>query len=406
MCLAVYCDYSYRVDEGNLYAELPVSRFLAELALHCERLVMCGRLDPRPGRYPYAIGDVDFAPLPYYDSGAKLASLLRVMPSGIARFWRLLSDVDVAWVLGPTPLAVLFAILTLLRRRRLVLGVRQDTTELFRHRYPDKPLVRWGAVILEGAFRTLARRAPVVVVGPDLARRYRRSPRLHTVYISLLSENDILAFDDHTRSYDGPELHMLSVGRLDPEKNPLLLAEVFAQALHTDPRWRLDVCGKGPLLWTLEQRLEELGVADRATLHGHVPNDGGLLDLYRNSHVFMHVSLTEGVPAVLLEAFATRLPVVATAVGGVPDLVGDCGLLIPPRNADAAVDALQRLISDPELRDELVGRGVRKARTLTRESESARVARFLAGVERGRRPDAPSEPPGSGLVVVGSPCHD
>lgn len=382
MRLAVYCDYSYRVDAGNLYAELPVSLFLAQLAPHFERLVMTGRLDHHPGRYPYAIEDVDFAPLLYYASGAKLGSLLRVMPSGIARFWRLLGDVDTAWVLGPTPLAVLFALLTLLRRRRLVLGVRQDTPQLFRHRYPDKRLLRWGAVILEGAFRALARRAPVVVVGPDLARRYRRSPALHTLYVSLLSETDILAFDDHTRNYDGPELHMLSVGRLDPEKNPLLLADVFAKAVRSEPRWRLDVCGRGPLSGALAQRLEELGVADRASLHGHVPNDGGLLDVYRKSHAFIHISLSEGVPAVLLEAFATRLPVVATAVGGVPDLVRECGLLIPPRDAAAAVDALESLISNPELRGELVERSVRKVRTLTREAESVRLARFLAGTDR------------------------
>ncbi|MGI8557165.1 MAG: glycosyltransferase [Solirubrobacteraceae bacterium] len=382
MRLAVYCDYSYRVEAGRLYAELPVSLFLSELAPHCERLVMAGRLDPRPGRYPYAVGDVDFAPLLYYASGAKLGSLLRVMPSGIVRFWRLLDGVDVAWVLGPTPLALVFAILTLLRRRRLVLGVRQDTVQLFRHRYPDKRLLRWGAVILEGAFRALARRVPVVVVGPGVARRYRRARALHTVYVSLLSETDILAFDDHSRSYDGPELHMLSVGRLDPEKNPLLLADVFAQALRTDPRWRLDVCGKGPLSSALAQRLEELGVVDCATLHGHVPIDGGLLDLYRNSHAFIHVSLTEGVPAVLLEAFATRLPVVATAVGGVPDLVRDCGLLIRPRDAGAAVDAVETLISNPELRGELVERAVRKVLTLTREAECARLAGFLAGADR------------------------
>ena len=385
MRLAVYCDYTYRIQDGELSAELPVSRFLAELAPHCEQLVMTGRLDPRPGRYPYTMEGVEFAPLMHYASGARLGSLLRVMPSGIARFWRLLGRVDAAWVLGPTPLALLFALLTLLRRRRLVLGVRQDLPQLFRHRYPRRPLLRWGAVLLEGTFRILALRAPVVVVGPDLARRYRRSRALHVAYVSALSEHDILELDDDRR-YDGPELHMLSVGRLDPEKNPLLLADVLAAALAGDPRWRLDVCGKGPLSGRLAARLEELGVADRATLHGHVPNDGGLLDLYRRSHALLHVSFTEGVPAVVLEAFATRLPVVATAVGGVPDLVGDCGLLIGPGDAQAAVGALRSLTANPELRATLIERGARKARTLTRGAEAGRVAQFIAATGDPRSP--------------------
>jgi glycosyltransferase involved in cell wall biosynthesis len=379
MRLAIYCDYAYRLEDDRLSAELPVGLFMSALAPHCERLIMAGRLDPTPGHFAYAIEGVEFSPLPYYASGADARSLIRSVPVGVARFWRLLAEVDVAWVLGPTPLALLFSALTLLRGRRLVLGVRQDLPRLFRHRYPDRRLLRWGASWLELAFRALGRRVPVVVVGPDLARRYARSAALHTVYVSLLREQDLEAPTDDLRDYEAAELHVLSVGRIDPEKNPVLLADILAKALEREPRWRLHVCGDGPLKSALAQRLTDLGVSDRATLHGHVPIDGGLLDLYRRCHVFLHVSLTEGVPQVLLEAFATRLPVIATAVGGVPDLVHDCGLLIAPSRADLAVDALQRLITEPALRDELVERAIRKARIHTRESECAQLAPFLAG---------------------------
>jgi len=379
MRLAVYCDYSYRIDGGQLTAELPFALFLRELAPYCGQLTLAGRLDPGPGRFPHAIDGVDFTPLPFYSSGADPVGLIRSMPAGITRFWRLLGTVDGAWVLGPTPLSLLFALLTLMRRRRLVLGVRQDLPRLFDHRYPGRPLLRGGARLLEAAFRGLARRVPVVVVGPDLARRYRRSPALHTLFVSLLSEKDIMATEDDGRLYDAPELRMLSVGRLDPEKNPLLLADVLAEATGADPRWHLDVCGDGPLMGKLAQRLEELGVAGHATLHGNVPIDDGLLDLYRSSHAFLHISLTEGVPQVLLEAFATRLPVVATAVGGVSDLARDCALLIPPRDAGAAARALRRLISDPQLRAELVKRAVLQARNHSRETECARLAQILAG---------------------------
>ncbi len=72
----------------------------------------------------------------------------------------------------------------------------------------------------------------------------------------------------------------------------------------------------------LRARLDELGVADHADLLGYVPITGGLLDVYRSSHAFLHVSWTEGLPQTLFEAFAAGLPVVATAVGGVPDAVG------------------------------------------------------------------------------------
>ncbi|HEX4010842.1 MAG TPA: glycosyltransferase family 4 protein [Solirubrobacteraceae bacterium] len=378
MHLAVYCDYSYRIQDGRLYAELPFGLFLEQMAHDCDRLTLTGRFDPTPGRFPYELSGVGFVGLPHYASGVDPRALARSMPGAVARYWRMLSDVDVAWVLGPTPVALLFAVLTLLRGRRLALGVRQDLPRLFAARYPDRPLLRWGAGILEGAFRLLARRCPVVVVGPDLARRYRRGRAVHNLVVSVLREDEIMPAAADGRCYDAAELRILSVGRLDPEKNPLLLADILAGAVRRDPRWRMDVCGEGPLAEALERRFYELGVGDRATLHGLVPVDGGLLDLYRDSHALLHVSLTEGVPQVILEAFALRLPVVGTAVGGVPDLVRGAGLLVSPSDAGAAVDALEQLAGDAELRARLVAAGVQRARTHSLEAESARVVSFLA----------------------------
>jgi glycosyltransferase involved in cell wall biosynthesis len=376
MHLAVYCDYPYRRRGGELTAEQPVALFLDQLAIHFERLTLVGRLDASPEAFPYRITNARFAALPHYSSGADPRALLRSVPAGVAVFWRLLDDADAAWVLGPTPLSLLFALLTLVRGRALILGVRQDLPRLFRHRYPRRPLLRAGAGVLEGLFRTLSRRVGTVVVGSDLARNYRHARRLHIVHISLLRERDVAEPDDTERDYAGPELTMLSVGRLDPEKNPLLLADVLAQA---DPRWRLEVCGDGPLRDGLARRLVELGVARRATLRGHVPIDGGLVERYRASHALIHVSHTEGVPQVLLEAFATRLPVVATAVGGVPGLVGDAGLLVPPRNAQASARALDRIANDGELRERLVIQATERARAHTLEAECARLADFLKG---------------------------
>jgi glycosyltransferase involved in cell wall biosynthesis len=380
MRLAVFCDYSYRLDDdGRLSAELPFALFLRQLARHCERLVLTGRLDPSPGRYPYLMEGVEFVPLPHYPSGADIGAVTRALPVGIRRFWRMLDDVDVVWVLGPNPpQAIVFALLGRLRRRRVVLGVRQNLPRLIRHRHPGKLHIWLAAWILEAAFRLLSVRFPVAVVGPDLARRYRMSGALHVVYVSLLDEQQILAPQDDDRDYEGAELRMLSVGRLDPEKNPLLLADVLARALAGDPRWRLDVCGDGSLAGALAARLRELGLADRVLLHGHVPIDDGLWALYRRCHALVHISLTEGVPQVLLEAFAARLPVVATAVGGVPELVDGCGLLVPPEDAGAAADALQRLVANDDLRSELVSNASARVREHTLLAECVRLAGFLA----------------------------
>ncbi len=176
------------------------------------------------------------------------------------------------------------------------------------------------------------------------------------------------------RDWDGT-LTALSVGRLEPEKNPLMLADVLARL---DRRWRLVVCGEGPLAGDLGARLASLDVADRAELRGYVPIDAGLTALYRESHALLHVSWTEGVPQILFEAFAAGLPVVATAVGGVADAVGKDALLVPSGDPVAPAMALEELASDRALRERLAASGLQRVRARTLEAEAGRVVQFLS----------------------------
>jgi glycosyltransferase involved in cell wall biosynthesis len=95
--------------------------------------------------------------------------------------------------------------------------------------------------------------------------------------------------------------------------------------------------------------------------------------------VFLHVSLTEGVPHVLVEALSSGTPIVATDVGGVRSALEDgaAGLLVPPGDAAALTTALFQLVDDDALRTRLVEHGLGLARERTLENEAARVAAFL-----------------------------
>ena len=373
--LLVYTDYVYRREGDAVYAERAFALFLAELRGYVDRLVIAGRLDPEAGESHYRLPpDVEFVPLPHYGSLVHARQSVPAMFGSLVRFWRALGGVDTAWLLGPYALSVLFAGLAALRGRRVALGVRQDQPAYVRSRHPDRRWVHLAGDALERVWRALARIWPVVVVGPGLARNYRHSRRLLEIAVSLVRDEDVVEPAEAAgRSYDG-ELTALSVGRLEREKNPLLLADVLARL---DARWRLVVCGEGPMEEELRKRLEALGVADRAELRGYVPIDGELPQLYRSSHALLHVSWTEGVPQVLFEAFAAALPVVATAVGGVADAAGDAALLVPPGDADPPARALERLATDEELRAGLVLAGNARVRDRTLEAECARVARFL-----------------------------
>jgi glycosyltransferase involved in cell wall biosynthesis len=285
------------------------------------------------------------------------------------------------WVLGPYPHSVLLALMTIARRRRLVLGVRQDMPVYVRSRRPDQRWMHLSADLLEAIWRLLARRYAVVVVGPELERKYRdgHARSVLATTVSLVSESDLALAADAVaaRDYSG-ELTLLTVGRLDVEKNPLLLADIMALLAAGGQRWRLLVVGDGPMRDQLHGRLSQLGLLDRVELLGYVPIDGGLLDLYRSSHMFLHVSWTEGFPQVLVEAFATGLPTVATAVGGVPAAATGAAVLIEPGDAGAAVSALELIATDAQLRTQLIEAGLARARAGTLEVASERLAAFIA----------------------------
>lgn len=195
--------------------------------------------------------------------------------------------------------------------------------------------------------------------------------------VSLVSANDVFSEADALARAGEPVRRVLSVGRLDREKNPLLLIDTMASLHATDPDWRLVLVGDGPMCGELQARVEELGLAAVVDLRGYVPIDGELPLLYRSCDAFLHVSWTEGVPQVLFEAFAAGLPVVATDVGGVAQAVAGAALLIPPGDALAAVGALQRIASEPELRRRLIRDGLGRVREHTLEAETQRLVTFL-----------------------------
>lgn len=377
MRFAIYTDYPYSIELGEVFGERAFVTFLAEVARLLDGAVVLGRLNPKPGRFRYRLpGWIDFVPLPYYERAVSPLRSGRAMLGALSRFWETLDRVDGAWVLGPHPVAVGFAILTLIRRKRLVLGVRQDYPAYVRARYPGRRWVHVAAFALHRAFHLLSRRHPVVVVGSELARDYRRAGRLLSIAVSLVPERSLSDAAALERRYDG-DLRVLSVGRLEAEKNPLLLADILALLNARNSRWRLVICGEGDMRARLEERLKERGVWHCAELCGYVPLDAGLYDLYRTSHLLLHVSWTEGFPQVLVEAFAAALPAVATAVGGVPGLALGAAVLVPPGDAEAAARGLESLAKSEPLRARLTASGLDRARRYTLERESKRVVEFL-----------------------------
>ncbi len=150
-----------------------------------------------------------------------------------------------------------------------------------------------------------------------------------------------------------PGRHWLvgTVGRLQTVKNQPLLAHAFVRLLQDHPelagRLRLVIVGEGPLRSDIEKTLAAAGLLEHAWLPGARDDVAGIL---RMLDVFVLPSQAEGTSCTLQEAMASGLPVVATAVGGNPELVQEnaTGHLVPASDAQAMADALWACFSHPE----------------------------------------------------------
>jgi glycosyltransferase involved in cell wall biosynthesis len=137
------------------------------------------------------------------------------------------------------------------------------------------------------------------------------------------------------------------VGRLEPQKNPLLLVEAFA-ALN-DPRTHLVMLGEGSLREQVAAYIQQHELGRRVHLLG---KRSEVAECLAASDVFVLSSNWEGNPLAVMEAMAAGLPVIGTAVGGVPELVesGRQGILVPPGDCLAFANAMRTLLNDPHKR--------------------------------------------------------
>lgn len=181
-----------------------------------------------------------------------------------------------------------------------------------------------------------------------------------------------------------------TVMRMQPVKAPGILIDSFLGLLDQEPaareRLRLVMIGDGPLLPELRERIAAAGAMDLAWLPGARDD---IPDLLRALDVFVLPSLAEGICNTILEAMASGLPVVATRVGGNPDLVvaGETGQLIAAASTEELTEALRQYLREPSL-IRFQGDGAR-TRAEQEFSLDTMVERYLSVYDRLLSPPSP-----------------
>jgi glycosyltransferase involved in cell wall biosynthesis len=168
------------------------------------------------------------------------------------------------------------------------------------------------------------------------------------------------------------------VGRLTPQKGVDVLLDALPDVLSVSNDLVVWVVGSGAARTDLEARAADSGVADRVTFLGYHQDAASLLAA---ADVVVVPSRAEGLPVVLLEAMSLGRPVVASRVGGVPDLINgpDVGWLVPPDNAPPLAAALREVLASPERRSAVGEAGRRRVKV---SFAPERAARRLATVYR------------------------
>lgn len=196
----------------------------------------------------------------------------------------------------------------------------------------------------------------------DLLERFTRHLSVTTVVNSRFAANELISRrvlheDDVTVIVNGLELpprriaeqpgsgpfRWFTAGRLTAQKNHHQLLVAFARLLEQGRDVEMHIAGEGPLERELKDLAEELGITARVEFLGLQLN---IDERMRAADAFVLASLWEGMPNVIMEAMATGVPVVATDVGGVGELItdGETGLLVEPGTPEALARGMARLM--------------------------------------------------------------
>lgn len=179
---------------------------------------------------------------------------------------------------------------------------------------------------------------------------------------------------------------IVSVGRIDKNKNQRMLIEAFTPIASDFPEWKIVLYGDGVERESLERRVRELQLTDRIVFRGVQDN---IAEKIEKASIFALTSKQEGMPNALIEAMVLGLAVVSTdcPCGGPRDLIvsGENGILIPVDDVDALTKALTEIISDVEMRDRYAKNAMQIKEKVLPDRINKEWEDYLEGVLEGRR---------------------
>ena len=194
----------------------------------------------------------------------------------------------------------------------------------------------------------------VAALSPTLARQWsERFPFLPAVSVLPLLTDDAYVLKTPAKLEMNSTIFGFAA-RIERGKGPFVLADAFAQLRQSRDDVLVRLAGTGPAVQDVKARVRELRLNGSWEFVGSYDGAVGCSAFMRTLDVFVLPSFAEGTSKSVIEAMAHGLPIITTTVGGLPDLLTpDAGILVPPGDSDALAEAMQRLASDPALRERM-----------------------------------------------------
>ena len=175
------------------------------------------------------------------------------------------------------------------------------------------------------------------------------------------------------------------VARFQPQKDHGTVLEAMARV----ERAHLVLVGDGELRPSLEAQTQRLGIRERVHFLGRREDVPALLKM---SDVHVHSTNSDGFGLVSLEAMAAGVPAIATNVPGLAEVVGDAGVLVPPKDPAALAAAISSLLASPDHRQQLARAGQERARKFSMDATAAAYVSLYHGLTQGASRQAPAPP--------------
>jgi glycosyltransferase involved in cell wall biosynthesis len=360
--------------ENGIYMPGVQGRFIESLAEHFEKVV-CLLHSPRPEEVSWMDYRIEAQNVSLLDIGLHTSVMDRTIKS--QTFTSLLhqnsTDLDVILLRGPSPLLPAMAAVSSLPTVLLLVGdYVSGVNDLHQPRWRKEAIRLWSYWNKWGQTRVASRSLTFVNSRVLYDELKGKISVLRETRTTTLTKNDFFVRSDTCQS---TPYRLLYVGRMDRTKGLLDMVEAVSLIVEHGEDITLDLVGwpehNDPILDEIKALSKLKGIEKRINYLGVRPLGPELFTCYKQADIFIIASLFEGFPRAIWEAMAHSLPVVATRVGSIPAFIEGAAELVQPGNISGLAEAITRIIHQPELRRQLIQRGLPLARQNTLEEQTS-----------------------------------